>query len=250
MLFLDLKKAFDTVDHNILTSKLRSYGVKSGTVKWLTSYLCGRLRVTRMGSETSTPKLVTCGVPQGSILGPLLFTIYVNGLPRAITNSQINLYVDDTALTVISKDKTELEKNLNKTLSPIAIWFKSNKLSLNVKKSKVMCFGTLSQLVKTSDIVVQCDNVRLEKVSHYKYLGVILDSSLSYSDHIEYIEGKVVKRIGLSARARHFLVSRHLCIPNSSIDGLWRSYIQWYDSKMQRHTAKVAEFSNKVYFSS
>ena len=144
MLFLDLKKAFDAVDHSILAEKLKSYGIKAGTVKWLKSYLCGRLQVTRVGSEVSTPKLVTCGVLQGSILRPLLFTIYVNDLPCAITNSKINLYADDTALTVTSNTKSDLEQQLNKTLSQVAQWFKSNKLSLNIQKSKVMCFGTHS----------------------------------------------------------------------------------------------------------
>ena len=104
VLFLDLKKAFDTVDHSILISKLRTHGVKSATCKWLTSYLCGRLQVTRVGRETSEPMRVDCGVPQGSILGPLLFTIYVNDLPSAVSNSKIKLYADDTALTVTSKD--------------------------------------------------------------------------------------------------------------------------------------------------
>ena len=205
VLFLDLKKAFDTVDHTILAEKLKLYGIKAGTIKWLKSYLCGRLQVTRIGSEVSPPSLVTCGVPQGSILGPLLFTIYVNDLPNVISNSKINLYADDTALTVVSKNRSELETTLNQTLSEVSKWFKSNKLSLNIKKSKIMCFGTRSQLVKTSNLVVQCDNMRLEQVPCYKYLGVILDSSLSFSDHVEYIESKVLKRIGLLSRARNFL---------------------------------------------
>ena len=211
VLFLDLKKAFDMVDHSILTSKLRNYGIKSGTVKWITSYLCGRLQVTKVGWEISCPSTVDCGIPQGSILGPLSFTIYVNDLPKAVTSSKINLYADDTALTVISKNANELEENLNKTLSEVSIWFKANKLSLNITKSKVMCFGTNPQLTKLSNITVQHDNVILEKVSHYKYLGVTLDSRLSYSHHIGYIESKVIKRIGVLGRARHFL-SEDTCI--------------------------------------
>ena len=115
------------------------------------------------------------------------------------------------ALTVISNNKIDLEHKLNNTLSEVATWFKANKLSLNIAKSKVMCFATHSQLIKTSEISVQYDNVRLEKVSHYKYLGVILDSNLSFSHHVEYIESKVLKRISILSRARHFL-NKDTCI--------------------------------------
>ena len=123
MLFLDLKKASNTIDHSILISKLRTYGVKSATCKWLFSYLCGRLQVTRVGQETSRPMLVDCGVLQGSILGPLLFTIYVNDLPSVVSQSKINLYADDTALTVTSSNPENLELKLNKPLAEVSEWF-------------------------------------------------------------------------------------------------------------------------------
>ena len=205
VLFLDLRKAFDTVDHRILVSKLRLIGFKSSSAKWVNSYLCGRLQVTRVGRETSRPMLVDCGVPQGSILGPLLFSIYVNDLPNCLNLCKTNLYADDTALTLIAHNTLDLENKMNNTLAEVFNWFKVNKLSLNCTKSKIVCFGTTQQLVKCESLHIQCDGIRLEQVKSYKYLGVMVDSRLSFSENTDYIHSKVVKRIGILGRSRYFL---------------------------------------------
>ncbi len=106
VLFLDLKKAFDTVNHTLLVSKLKQYGVRNKSLKWFESYLAGRLQVTKVGGEHSPSAEVTCGVPQGSILGPLLFTIYINDLPMVSDSTRWNLYADDTAITFFKQYQT------------------------------------------------------------------------------------------------------------------------------------------------
>ena len=152
VLFLDLRKAFDTVDHEVLLSKLKHIGVRNSSVEWFRSYLDGRSQVTKVNGEISSSAFVTCGFPQGSILGPLLFLIYINDLPIALHELKTNLYADDTAVTISDSNPEILERKLNDALKIIMNWFAVNKLSLNRKKSKIMYFGTRGQLSKLADI--------------------------------------------------------------------------------------------------
>ncbi len=139
-LFLDLKKDFDTADHSILCDKLAKYGLVNSAVKWISSYLSGRMQCTAFASATSSVKSINCGVPQGSTLGPLLFIIYLNDLPQVLINSCISLYADDTAIYYQSNNANETEVMLQEDLVLIQNWMKVNKLSLNVSKTKSMLF--------------------------------------------------------------------------------------------------------------
>ena len=114
-----------------------------------------------MGKVKSSPGLVTCGVPQGSILGPLLFSIFVNDLPKCLNSELINLYADDTAVSVFSSDLQELECKLNVALTLLKNWFDKNKLSLNCTKSKVMYFGTHKKVGKTKGLQIKCGDINL-----------------------------------------------------------------------------------------
>ena len=142
VLFLDLKKAFDTVDHPILLEKLVSYGVEGNEHLWFTSYLSNRKQKTCINCIFSDSKEVTCGVPQGSIIGPLLFILYINDLPDIITNCQISLYADDTALYFSAQNPDDIRTTLTNEMEVVSQWFRINKLTLNTKKTKVMVFGT------------------------------------------------------------------------------------------------------------
>ena len=139
--FLDLKKAFDTVDHDILLSKLSALGVIEKTHCWFTLYLRNREQFCRVDGQNSSTKSVNCGIPQGSCLGPLLFIIYVNDFERCLQGATPNMYADDTSITCSSTDSDSLLRNINNEMTSIAEWMRLNKLSLNADKSEFMVIG-------------------------------------------------------------------------------------------------------------
>ena len=141
VVFLDLKKAFDTVDHNILLTKLQFYGIRGFCHKWFTSYLSNRTKTGVMNSFMPTPKLVKCGVPQGTILGPLLFLLYINDLPNCLHFSQPRMYADDTSLTFASVDLKHIDDCLNDDLNRVCTWLSANKMTLNLTKTEFMLVG-------------------------------------------------------------------------------------------------------------
>ena len=141
-IYLDFSKAFDTVNHDILFRKLEWYGIRGIALDWFKSYLTGRTQFVTYNGVSSTPQTIKCGVPQGSILGPLLFLIYINGLANTCKTSLPILFADDTNIFTTGKNQHELESNINDELCRISAWLKVNKLSLNIKKTHYMIFTT------------------------------------------------------------------------------------------------------------
>ena len=142
ILFIDLKKAFDTIDHEILLSKLELYGFKAASLNLFRDYLSDRTQVTVINNVKSETSRIRCGVPQGSILGPLLFLLYINDLPNCNLLSDVRMYADDTNLTFASSDPEELFSSLTHDLNNLKQWLDSNRLSLNVRKTKCLFTGT------------------------------------------------------------------------------------------------------------
>jgi hypothetical protein len=206
-IFLDLSKAFDTLDHQILISKLRYYGLYEKSLCLLQNYLSNRKQYVVLGDCHSDLLPITTGVPQGSILGPLLFIIYLNDLVKACNVFVPIIYADDTALFTIlqisRQDKSELENYINNELSLINSWFKANKLSLNGNKSKAMIFHTKQR--KVEPIHIEIDGLSIEFVNHFNYLGIDLDCHLSWKIHTDKISKKISKTIGIMTRLKHFL---------------------------------------------
>ena len=159
----------------------------------------------------SDPQPIAFGVPQGSLLGPLLFIAYINDLPSVVKNCEIQLYADDTLLFYSSNSISDIEHHLTEDLGSIVSWLESNFLFLNYSKTKIMLVGTHQRLSRVNSFTVHARNNILGRVYQFKYLGVMLDSTLSWNDHIDYISSKISSRLGMLRKARR-VVPREACI--------------------------------------
>ena len=153
----------------------------------------------------SQPRNVQLGIQQGSILGPQLFSLYVNDLPSSVKNGRVMMYADDTMILYSATSGTEIQSRLNEDLHNVSHWLKENRLVLNTSKTKYMIIGTSQRLANVEPVELQVDNTRLERVTFFKYLGVFLDQSLVWNDHLEYISKKIGSKISLLRRLRPFL---------------------------------------------
>ena len=160
--------------------KLNKYGIRGKALELITSYLKDRQQYVSLGDSQSTQQYVSIGVPQGSILGPLLFLIYINDLPTA-TKFFIKLYADDTFLCYQHEDSKLLEREVNTEIDKVYKWLASNQLTLNVRKSK--CMIITKKRINTTQMKIKIDGTELEKCDSYKYLGVFFDTSLMLNLH-------------------------------------------------------------------
>ena len=199
--FIDLSKAFDTVDHSILYQKLEYYGIRGNLLQWIRDYLSNRRQYVDYGGNTSAMLPVTCGVPQGSILGPLLFTIYINDLPNAVPQLSTVMFADDTSLFLKHNVLSEAVRIVNFELSKLYRWLCANKLSLNIQKTQSMLFATKPDPSSVLDIKI--NNVTIPMTSELKFLGVMVRNDLKWSSHILYISRKISKAIGIINRVKH-----------------------------------------------
>ena len=205
--FIDLSKAFDTVDHSILLDKLSMYGVRGNSFDWIQSYLSGRHQYVQLNEVKSDLLHVNCGVPQGSILGPLLFIIYINDIVNISNILQMILFADDTNLFLSGPNVNDICTRLNAELCKLSRWFKLNKLSLNIKKTNFIVFRPKNKIIANVP-KIQIDSNSLDMVESSKFLGIIINSRLDWSDHIGFIKNKVCKTIGILKCVRHKLPSQ------------------------------------------
>lgn len=204
-LYLDLKKAFDTVHIDLLLKKMKQYGVKEKSYKILASYLSDRTQCVKIRNTTSTSKNVNMGVPQGSILGPVLFILYINDLPKLSPNMICLSYADDTAIIFKNKDKEALQTIVNEHMLSITEWFNANFLSLNVSKTFTQHY---SSRCLDFQLNVNINNTQIKEKEDIKYLGVVIDKSLKFSSHINHLSNIVSRNIGVIGRIRYFIDKR------------------------------------------
>ena len=190
-LFLDLSKAFDTVNHNILISKLNHYGIRGPTLNLLKSYLTNRKQYVKIGKQKSELRNISCGVPQGSVLGPLLFILYINDLHKACTTGDMRIFADDTTVFFKCKNKKDITSIGMQIMTQLNMWFKANRLTLNSEKSNFVVFRSRQNKITNLPGQIHFENTCINRSESAKYLGVILDEHLTWNQQITEVCNKL-----------------------------------------------------------
>ena len=197
------------------------YGFDQSSLKWFQSYFEDIRQFTSVNGYTSHKCTVTCGVPQGSLLGPLSFTLFVNDMPNCVESCDLSLYADDTCMFTSSKDPREIERKISKDISNLSSWLKENKLIVNLKKYEFMFIGNQQRLKNKNKTIEEClvfiDGNEIKKVESCKYLGVVIDQNLSWKDQIDRVKKKVIKSVYLLRRLRPFINQRTAILFYNSI---------------------------------
>jgi len=204
-IYLDLQKAFDTVDYDVLQYKLQYYGVRGVMLKWINNYLSNRKQFTVVNNVSSNIGDITCGVPQGSVLGPLLFLIYMNDIPNAVQGHDVKLFADDTNVFIFGPDLKILECEANTCVKNLNVWFTANKLSLNVDKTCFTIFNNNKLNSVNYKVNLTINGQQISQVSSCKYLGVFLDDAFNWNEHINYVYNKIIKFVSLFYKLRTFV---------------------------------------------
>ena len=197
---VDLTKAFDTVQHGVLLGKMRKYGIRGIALKFFENYLHNRKSFVKIGSKLSSLKTINIGIPQGSILGPIFFLIYINDLPNILKSTQPLMFADDTTISSSHSSCDVMLGGLNADLGRVVSWCVSNRLTINTQKTEALLFSNRLHDVSDQRVVLGGDMVALS--SSCRFLGVHLDSNISFTSHIDHIISKISKNNGILYRIR------------------------------------------------
>lgn len=213
--FIDFSKAFDRINHETLIGKLETYGFRGVFLSTIKSYLEYRCQVVVIENHTSDLKLVTSGVPQGSILGPLLFNAYINDITNITSAAKYIIYADDTTLLFRSASCSELVTCANSALNKLNTWCQVNSLTINTNKTKAILFQPKNSRANITDRIF-IGNSTVDVTSSVKCLGVIFDEHLTWNKHVDSLSGKLAGVVGALAKVRSFLpTSVKLLVYNS-----------------------------------
>ena len=201
--FVDLQKAFDTVDHQILLAKLNHYGIRGVSNDWFKSYLSNRNQYVSINGYESGLAAINCGVPQGSVLGPLLFLLYINDLNQAIKFCKVHHFADDTNLLCLSNSIKKLSKLVNADLKHLLNWLNANKISLNVKKTEMIIFKSKQKKLE-GDLKIKLCGKRLYPTESVKYLGAKIDANLTWQHHVNDLSTKLNRANALLFKMRKY----------------------------------------------
>ena len=213
-LFIDLSKVFDTLNHSILISKIRSCGLMGDTLNWFVDYLSDRSMICEIDSQRSEPRPLTSGMPQGSILGPILFLIYFNDFKKCLQHSKVITFADDTVVYLSRRKHTYIEQDLNRDLQNIAEFFTRNELVINLKpgKAEFMLFSTQKKLRQNGDCIrLQYNHQMIAPTKEYKYLGTIMDQTLSFNTNFHRVYKKTSGKLRLLFSLRSY-ISPETCV--------------------------------------
>ena len=206
LLFIDFSKAFDMVDHSILLQKLSHYGIRGTALNWLKSYLENREQFVSINGKDSSKKLLKYGVPQGSILGPLLFIIYINDIPEIQKFAKFILYADDANIILTGKNMKEIEEQAAELSTALMNWVDSNGLALNLKKTNYMIFSR--QKIDNYNFKLVMANAEIHRKTEARFLGVIVDEKLNWTRHIMSLKSKMSKYVGIMYKIKNLLPSQ------------------------------------------
>ena len=244
--FVDLQKAFDTVDHEILLKKLNHYGIRGTANDWFCSYLTTRMQYVCINGINSDHKLVKHGVPQGSVLGPLLFLIYINDLHQSIKYSITRHFADDTNLLIKNSSLKQLQKYLNYDLRILVSWLKANKISLNASKTEILVFRNPNKPVNY-DLKITIDGKRIHPSKFVKYLGILIDPHLNWSYQVKALAPKLGRAIGMLAKIRHFVTQEVL---RSIYFGIFSSLLSYganiWGQYNNTHVNRICKLQNRA----
>ena len=203
-IFVDLQKAFDTVDHEILLKKLDYYGIRGTANDWFRSYLSDRHQFTSINGFDSKHSIMKYGVPQGSVLGPLLFLIYINDLHKAIHYSTVHHFADDTNLLVSNSSIKTIQKQINLDLKALCKWLRANKISLNASKTELLLFRHPNKKIDF-DLKIKINGKKIFPSTHVKYLGIYIDNHLNWKFHVNELSAKLSRANGMLSKIRHYV---------------------------------------------
>src|SRR6218665_107548 len=236
----------DTNKHDNLFKKLEHCGIRGLALTWLKSYLTDRFQQVYYAKKISNLVPITCGVPQGSILGPLLFLIYINDIANCTTNLLFYLFADDTSVFITGEKDQTLFENMNCELPNISNWFNANFLSLSPNKSNYIIFTSpRNKLPEDPNKSIILTNIAIKRVSNVKFLGVIIDEHLTWKSHINLVKHKAAKMIGIIKRLKALPLSALKILYNAflTLSQLWNNFM---GEAIKLHSSLSTYFRRKL----
>lgn len=258
--FLDLKRAFETISRPLLLKTLRNFGIGGAAFKWFKNYLNLRTQRTIFNDAISETRENNLGVPQGSVLGPILFIMYINDMKLVLRHCDINLFADDTVIFVAAKNPVDAVLHLNEDLDALSKWLKFKQLKLNINKTKYMIISSRYQNIHDAQIAI--DGEQIDRVHSIKYLGVTIDENLKFNIHIDNTIKKIAKKYGIMCRLKNDLnfqskiqlyksiISPHLDFCSSIIflaNETQLSRLQRLQNKIMRLILKCNRFTSSTW---